>query len=119
MFNNLLRNLFLFISSIFNYFADTLIQINNTDSLRDLSISMISPIPLFEIIVAACCAKFKGHLDLKIFLEIPTSAAAVAAVNPNGIKTLLTNGVSILLIIGKPGFSDGPRILSRIISADE
>ena len=27
-----------------------------------------------------------------IFLCIPTSAAHVAAVNPNGIKTLLTNG---------------------------
>ena len=31
--------------------------------------------------------------DPKIFLCIPASAADAAAVNPNGIKTLLVNGL--------------------------
>ena len=31
--------------------------------------------------------------DPKIFLCIPASAANAAAFNPNGIKTILTNGV--------------------------
>ena len=33
-----------------------------------------------------------GLPDPKIFLCIPASAADAAAVNPNGIKTLLANG---------------------------
>ena len=37
--------------------------------------------------------------DPKIFLCIPASAADVAAVNTNGINTLLTNGLGIFLLV--------------------
>ena len=39
--------------------------------------------------------------------------ADVAAVNPNGIKTLLANGLSIFLINFHPVFSNGLRILPK------
>ena len=51
--------------------------------------------------------------DPKIFLCIPASAADDAAVNPRGIKTLLTNGLITFFISGNPVFSKGPRILPR------
>ena len=35
------------------------------------------------------------------------------AVNPNGIKTILANGLSTLFIKGKPFFSNGPKSLPR------
>ena len=41
------------------------------------------------------------------------SAAAAAAVNPNGIKTLLANGLITLFINSNPVFSNGPRSLPR------
>ena len=47
------------------------------------------------------------------FLCIPTSAADAAAVNPNGIKTLLANGLIAFFINGNPVFSNGPRTLPR------
>ena len=34
-------------------------------------------------------------------------------VNPNGIKTLLANGLSTFRIIGNPFFSNGPTIPRR------
>ena len=37
--------------------------------------------------------------DPKIFLCIPASAAEAAAVNPNGIKTLLPNGLITFSLI--------------------
>ena len=37
------------------------------------------------------------------------SVADTAAVNPNGMKTLLANGLSIFPIIGNPDFSNGPK----------
>ena len=40
-------------------------------------------------------------------------AADDAAVNPNGIKTLLANCLITLFINGNPVFSDGPRSLPR------
>ena len=39
------------------------------------------------------------------FLSIPASAADAAAFNPNGIKTLLANGLNTLFINGEPVFS--------------
>ena len=36
-----------------------------------------------------------------------------AAVNPNGIKTLLTNGLITFFIKGNPVFSNGPGSLRR------
>ena len=50
---------------------------------------------------------------LKIFLWIAASVADAAAVNPNGIKTLLANGLSTFPIKGNPVFSNGPKILPR------
>ena len=41
--------------------------------------------------------------DPKIFLCIPVSAAA-GAVNPNGIKALLANGLTTFFINGSPFF---------------
>ena len=53
--------------------------------------------------------------DPKIFLCIciPASAADAAAVNPNGIQTLLPNGVATFFINGNPVFNNGPRSLPR------
>ena len=51
--------------------------------------------------------------DPKIFLCIPASAADAAAVNPKGIKTLLTNGLITFFIKGNPVFSNGSRSLPR------
>ena len=56
----------------------------------------------------------KGRLPHpKIFLCIPASAADPAAVNPNGIKTLLANGLITIFINCNPVFSNGPRSLPR------
>ena len=41
------------------------------------------------------------------------SAAAAAAVNPKGIKTLLANGLTTFFINGNPVFSNGPSDLLR------
>ena len=41
------------------------------------------------------------------------SAADTVAVNPNGIKTLLANGLITFYIKGNPAFSNGPRSLPR------
>ena len=40
-------------------------------------------------------------------------AADAAAVNPNGIKTLLANGLITFFISGNPVFNNGPRSLPR------
>ena len=53
------------------------------------------------------------------FKEIPASAADVADVNSNNIKTLLANDKSnniAFFIIGKATFVDCPRILPRNLS---
>ena len=49
----------------------------------------------------------------KIFLCIPAFAADAAAVYPNGIKTLLANGLITFFIKGNPVFSHGARSLPR------
>ena len=48
-----------------------------------------------------------------IFLWIPASVAAAAAVNPDGIKTLLANGLITFPIEGNPVLSNGPKILPK------
>ena len=50
-----------------------------------------------------------------IFLSIATSLADATAVNPNGIKRLLTNGLSPIPIknIPFPYFSNGPKNLPK------
>ena len=65
--------------------------INKPDSSRDLTVlnNVVTP-------------------DPKMFLCIPAATVNYAAVNPNGIKTLLVNDLSIFFIKGKPVFSNGP-----------
>ena len=52
--------------------------------------------------------------DPKTFFRIVASVASAAAVNPNGIKTLLANGFSTFFIKGKPVFDNDPKILPKI-----
>ena len=51
--------------------------------------------------------------DSNIFLWIALSVADNAAVDPNGIKTLLANGLSAFPIKGNPGFSNGLKSLTK------
>ena len=48
-----------------------------------------------------------------IVFWIAASTADAAGVNPNGIKTLLANGLSAFLIKGNSVFSNGPRSLPK------
>ena len=43
------------------------------------------------------------------------SIADATVVNPNGIKTLLANGLNAFLIKGNPVFSNGPKSLLEIL----
>ena len=47
----------------------------------------------------------------KIFFWIVGFVAAAAAVNRDGIKTLLVSGLSTFFIKGKPVFINGPKII--------
>ena len=49
----------------------------------------------------------------KIFFWIAACVADAPAANSNGIKTLLTNGLSIFFIKGKSVFSNGPKRLPK------
>ena len=49
--------------------------------------------------------------ELKIFLCIPASTANAVSVYPNGIKTLLANGLITFFINGNPVFNNGQRNL--------
>ena len=80
--------------------------INKPDFSRDLTIFMISFIFSFEIINVVIP-------DPKMFFWIDESVADAAAVNPNGIKTLLVNGLSTFLIKGNPFFSNSPKSLPK------
>ena len=51
--------------------------------------------------------------DPNNFLLIAAFVAHAAAVNPNGIKTLLTNGLSTFPINGNPVFSNGSNSLPK------
>ena len=54
-------------------------------------------------------ATSEGRLpDPNTFLRIAASVADAVAVNPNGIKTLLVNGLSAFFIKGNPNFSNDP-----------
>ena len=46
--------------------------------------------------------------DPNILSRIAAFVAYAAVVNPNGIKTLLANGLSTVPIKGKPVYSNGP-----------
>ena len=54
-------------------------------------------------------AKFKWWPDPSIFFWIAASAGDIPYDKPNGIKTLLANGVSTLFIYHKPTIIDGKR----------
>ena len=59
---------------------------NKAEFSRDLTIFIMSSISSFDIVSVVVP-------EPKIFLGIPASAAAdAAAVNPNGIETLLADG---------------------------
>ena len=49
----------------------------------------------------------------KYFFCIPASAADAAAVDPNGIKTLLANGLVTFFITCNSVFNNGPRSLPK------
>ena len=68
----------------------------------------MSSISLFEIISVVLLWP-----DPIIFLCIPASATDAAAVNPNGTKTLLANGLITLFIRGYSVFGNGPKSLPR------
>ena len=65
--------------------------------------SSISSLEIFKVVNPA----------LKIFLWIAASVADAAAVNPNGIKTLLAYGLSTSPIKGNPFFRNVPKILPK------
>ena len=44
---------------------------------------------------------------------IAATVVDAAAVNPNGIKTVLANGLSTFFIKGNPNFSNGPKSLPK------
>ena len=62
----------------------------------------------FTIFIMSFISSFKKP-DSNIFLWIAASVANAATVNPNGIKTLLANGLSTFHIKGNPVFSNGPK----------
>ena len=78
--------------------------INKHYSLRDLTTIMISFISSLEIINGVVP-------DLNIFLWIAASGTDADRVNPNGIKTLLANGLNSCSIKCYPVFSNGPKSL--------
>ena len=54
--------------------------------------------------------------DSYILFWITASADDEVVVDPNGIQTLLANGLKTFFIKGKPAFSNGLRGLTRIYS---
>ena len=80
------------------------IFINKAVYSKDKTIFMISFISSFIISVFIP--------DQKTSLWIAASVTNAGAFNPNGIKTLLANGLSIIFIKDKPVFSNNPKNLS-------
>ena len=75
---------------------------------------MISFTFWFEIINVVREVKSEGGtLNPNIFLQIAESVVVGAAVNFNGIKTLLVNGLSTFSIKGNLIFSNGPKCLYK------
>ena len=66
-------------------------------------ISFISSLDIIVIVIP----------DPNIFLWIAVSVADAAAVNSNGIKTLLASGLRIFIIESDQVFSNGPKILTK------
>ena len=60
-------------------------------------------------------AEDKGIPDPNILLLIPASASDAAAVNLNGTKALLANGLITFSIRGNLVFSNGPSSLEEIL----
>ena len=81
-------------------FVSLTLFINKLDSSNKLTILLIWFSSSFEIINVVP--------DAKRFLWIAAFVVDAAAVNPNSIKTLLSNGLSTFPIKGKPAFSNGP-----------
>ena len=75
--------------------------INNPDSSRDVTIYIISLISSLEIINVI-------KPDPNILLWIAAFVADDAAVNTNGIKMALTNGLSTFPINRNQVFNNGP-----------
>ena len=65
--------------------------------------SFISSLEIIDIVIP----------DPNIFLWIAVSVADAAAVNSNGIKTLLASGLRIFIIESDQVFSNGPKILTK------
>ena len=97
------------VSSLASFWIVSLTPFNNNPkSSRYLTLLIMSFISSFDIISPVVLWP-----DPKIFLCIPASAADAAAVNPNGIKTFLANGLIAFFINGNPVFSTGPKSLPR------
>ena len=76
---------------------------NKSDSLSNLIIiirSFIFSSKIINVVIP----------DPNIFLWIAASVADDAAVNPNGNKALLANGLSTFPIKGNPVFNTGPKL---------
>ena len=87
---------------LFNYFSNPFIS--KSDSLRDLTIFIVSSISSFETINVVVP-------DLSILFWIIASATDTPADNPNGIKILLAKRVSTLFISRKSAVNNGLRKL--------
>ena len=103
---NILRNPPFCSFALFSFFSLTPYK-NKSESSRDLTILIMSSISSFDIINGVLL------LDPKSFLYIPVSAADATAVNPNGIRTLLANGLIIFFINGDPVVGNRPRSLPK------
>ena len=66
-------------------------------------ISFISSLEIINVVVP----------DQSIFLSIVASVTDAATVNPDGIETLLANGLSTFPIKGNSVFSNGPKSLPK------
>ena len=100
--NNILRNPPLCWLASFWIVSQTLSD-NKLESLRDLTISIMSFISSFDIIsivILLCEAEDEGRWPgPNIFLCIPASAVDAAAGNPKGIKTLLASCLITFLLV--------------------
>ena len=99
--SNILRNHpFCSLASFWSFWLT--LSNNKPESSRDLTILIMSSVSSFDIISVALCKALRSGgrrtedeewcPDPKICLFTPASANDAAAVNPNGIKTLLDNG---------------------------
>ena len=102
MFLITLKEICLFVLFLSPLIVSLISFISNPNSSSGLTIFIISSIFLFEIINAVV-------LDPWIWFWLAASAADVTADNPNGTKTLLANGLSILFLNGKPVVINGLR----------